>query len=185
MCKDGAQSSDTWYKKWNTSQQPLTNWKAGGRTDFLNNVTIAQRSWIFHNDSATKKTGCSEDKEPISLLEKARMSCLKVRTFFYVKCIWTMNIFQQGKWSTSVSTEMFWSVLRQKLCHKTFLASQVGCSLPVKKFLAQKQITIVKHQPRFPDIASCQLFVYKIITFHEGNQFWQCALYKEAYNKVP
>jgi len=87
VCKDGAQSSDAWYKQLNISQQPLTNWKAGGGTDFLHNFTIAQRSWIFQYDSATKKTGCSEDKEPTSLLEKARMSCLKVRTFFYIKCI--------------------------------------------------------------------------------------------------
>jgi len=156
--KDGAQSSDTWYKKLNISQQPLTNWTADGGTDFLNNVIIAQRSWIFHYDSATKKTGCSEDKEPISPLEKARTSCLKVRTFFTWKVFCTMNTFQQGKWSTSVSTEVFWSVLRQKLCHKTFLALQVGCSLPGKKFLAKKQITIVTHQSYFPDIASCQPF---------------------------
>jgi hypothetical protein len=33
------------------------------------------------------KRRCSEDKVPIFLLEKARMSCLKVRTFLYIRCI--------------------------------------------------------------------------------------------------
>lgn len=56
-----------------TSTDKLEGW-GGIMTDFLNNVTIAKMSWIFHYDSGTKKTGCCEDKEPISLMEKARMS---------------------------------------------------------------------------------------------------------------
>jgi hypothetical protein len=48
-------------------------WDGGWETDFLNNVTIAEGSWIFHYDSATKRQ--SVCKQGSHLPDGRRQEC--------------------------------------------------------------------------------------------------------------
>jgi hypothetical protein len=81
-----------------TATDKLEGW---GGTDFLNNVMIAQRPWIFHCNSATKKTGCSEDKVSISVV-KAKNVMPQSEDFLYIKCILHNKYLPGGQiWSTA------------------------------------------------------------------------------------
>ena len=143
--------------------------------DLLNLLITCDETWVFTYDLETKLQSMQWKSTPSPRPKKARMSPSKFMAmlivFFDIQGIvmaeWVpsgQTVYQQ--YYTEVLTKLHKHVRRKRpeLWRNNWILHQDNApahnALSVKQFLANKNITVLKHPPYSPDLTPCDFYLF-------------------------